>query len=93
MKYWEIIANDFHDSGWSSGRVSALNLEGRTVWIVDAHGYGNVSLCVRMKTQCVPAVRFIEYDALSRAKLPNHQGAIRAAPNDGDRSYQPDRRN
>ena len=22
------------------GLVSALNLEGRTIWIVDAHGYG-----------------------------------------------------
>jgi len=30
LKDWEIIAD------W----VSALNLEGRTIWIVDAHGYG-----------------------------------------------------
>jgi len=26
--------------GFSLGWVSALDLEGRTIWIVDAHGYG-----------------------------------------------------
>jgi hypothetical protein len=40
MKYWEIIADNLHKAGWSLGWVSALNLEGRTFWIVDAHGYG-----------------------------------------------------
>ena len=40
MKYWEIIADNLHDAGWSLGWVSALDLEGRTMWIVDAHGYG-----------------------------------------------------
>ena len=41
MKYWEIIAHNLHDVGWRLGWVSALDLEGRTIWIVDAHGYGN----------------------------------------------------
>jgi len=40
LKYWEIIADNLHDAGWSLGWVSALDLEGRTLWIVDAHGYG-----------------------------------------------------
>ena len=40
MKDWEIIAANLHDAGWSLGWVSALDLEGRTIWIVDAHGYG-----------------------------------------------------
>ena len=40
MKDWEIIADNLHDAGWSLGWVSALDLEGRTMWIVDAHGYG-----------------------------------------------------
>jgi hypothetical protein len=26
--------------GWSLRWVSALDVEGRTIWIVDAHGYG-----------------------------------------------------
>ena len=40
MKYWEIIADNLHKADWSLGWVSALDLEGRTMWIVDAHGYG-----------------------------------------------------
>ena len=40
MKYWEIIADNLHNTGWSLGWVSAVNHEGRTIWIVDAHGYG-----------------------------------------------------
>ena len=37
MKYWEIIADNLHSTGWSLGWVSAVNREGRTIWIVDAH--------------------------------------------------------
>ncbi len=37
MKYWEIIADNLKKAGWSYGYVSALNCEGRTIWIVDAH--------------------------------------------------------
>ncbi len=40
MRYWEIIADNLSKSGFSLGWVSALDLEGRTIWIVDAHGYG-----------------------------------------------------
>ena len=36
----EIIADNLHDAGWSLGWVSAVDLQGRTIWIVDAHGYG-----------------------------------------------------
>jgi len=40
VKQWEIIADNLHDAGWSLGWVSALDIAGRTIWIVDAHGYG-----------------------------------------------------
>jgi hypothetical protein len=40
VKYWEIIADRLHKTGCSLGWVSAIDLEGRTIWIVDAHGYG-----------------------------------------------------
>jgi hypothetical protein len=40
MKYWEIIADSLHKAGWSLGWVSALDVEERIIWIVDAHGYG-----------------------------------------------------
>ena len=36
-KYWEIIADDLSKAGWSWGYVSALDREGRTIWIVDAY--------------------------------------------------------
>ena len=41
VKYWEIIADNLSKAGFSLGLVSALDMEGRTIWIVDAHGYGN----------------------------------------------------
>jgi hypothetical protein len=40
VKYWEIIANRLKKAGWSLGWVSALDCEGRTMWIVDAHRDG-----------------------------------------------------
>jgi len=40
MKYWEIIADNLSKAGWSWGCVSALDSEGRTIWIVDAHRGG-----------------------------------------------------
>ena len=40
MKYWEIIADRLKKRGWSYGYVLAIDSEGRTIWIVDAHGYG-----------------------------------------------------
>jgi hypothetical protein len=40
VKYWETIADNLSKAGWSWGCVSAIDLEGRTIWIVDAHGYG-----------------------------------------------------
>ena len=40
MKYWEIIAYNLGKAGRSWGCVSALDCEGRTIWIVDAHRDG-----------------------------------------------------
>jgi len=34
---WEIIANRLRKAGWSLGSVSAIDSQGRTIWIVDAH--------------------------------------------------------
>jgi hypothetical protein len=36
-KYWETIADNLTKAGWSWGCVSALDSNGRTIWIVDAH--------------------------------------------------------
>jgi hypothetical protein len=40
VKNWEIIADNLGKAGFSLGWVSALNVDGRTIWIGDAHGYG-----------------------------------------------------
>jgi hypothetical protein len=37
VKDWEIIADNLSKAGWSWGCVSALDCEGRTIWIVGAH--------------------------------------------------------
>jgi hypothetical protein len=40
VKYWEIIADNLKKAGWSYGYVSAVDSQGRTIWIADAHGDG-----------------------------------------------------
>src|ERR1700757_246901 len=37
VKYWEIIADNLSKAGWSWGCVSAVDSQGRTIWIGDAH--------------------------------------------------------
>ena len=37
MKDWEVIADNLSKAGWSWGCVSALDTQGRTIWIADAH--------------------------------------------------------
>jgi len=37
LKDWEIIADHLSKAGWSWGCVSAVDLEGRTIWVTDAH--------------------------------------------------------
>ena len=37
MKYWETIADNLSKSGWSWDCVAAIDSNGRTIWIADAH--------------------------------------------------------
>jgi hypothetical protein len=37
VKYWETIADNLSKAGWSWGCVSAIDSNGRTIWIADAH--------------------------------------------------------
>jgi hypothetical protein len=36
-KYWEIIADNLSEAGWSWGCVATVDGAGRTIWITDAH--------------------------------------------------------
>jgi hypothetical protein len=40
VKDWEIIADNLSKAGWSWGCVSAIDSNGRTIWIADAHRDG-----------------------------------------------------
>ena len=37
MKNWELITDNFSEAGWSWCCVSAIDSNGRTIWIADAH--------------------------------------------------------
>ena len=47
MKYWEIVADNLSKAGWSWGCVSAIDSNGRTIWIADAHRGDGKSFVVR----------------------------------------------
>ena len=73
VKYWEIIADNLHKAGWSWGWVSVLDLEGRTIWIVDANGYGK-HFIVRADEKLTP---FAELESATRpcGRAPRDCGA------------------
>jgi hypothetical protein len=37
MEDWEVVADKLKQRGWSLGWVSAVDSEGRTIWVADAH--------------------------------------------------------
>ena len=67
MKYWEIIADNLHNADWSLGWVSALELEGRTIWIVDAHRDDGKRFVVRADEKLTA---FLELEAGAVRPLP-----------------------
>ena len=67
MKYWEIIADNLSKAGFSVGWVSALDREGRTIWIADAHGYNN-RFIVRSDEKLTA---FLELEMAICARAPN----------------------
>jgi hypothetical protein len=66
MRYWEIIADNLHKAGWSLGWVSALDVEGRTIWIVDAHRDDRKRYVVRADEKLTA---FLELESAIRAPL------------------------
>jgi hypothetical protein len=47
VKYLEIIADNLSKAGYSWGCVSAVDCEGRTIWIADAHRNNGKQFVVR----------------------------------------------
>ena len=51
MKNWEVIADNLSKAGWSYGYVSAVDSQGRTIWIAEHIAMTeSVLLCARMKS-------------------------------------------
>jgi hypothetical protein len=66
VKYWEIIADNLKKAGWSFGYVSALDSEGRTIWIVDAHRDDGQHFVVRADEKLTA---FLELEKVTRESL------------------------
>jgi hypothetical protein len=64
MKYWEIIADNLSASGWSLGCVTALDSDGRTIWIADAHRDDGKRFVVHADENLTA---FLELEAATRA--------------------------
>jgi hypothetical protein len=67
MKYWEMIADNLKTAGWSLGWVSALDREGRTIWIADAHRGDGKRFVVRADEKLTA---FLELEAATQAEQP-----------------------
>ena len=66
MKYLEIIADNLKKRGWSWGCVSAIDSEGRTIWIADAHRGDRKRYVVRADEKLTA---FLELERVTRESL------------------------
>jgi hypothetical protein len=64
VKYWEIIADNLSKAGWSWGCVSAVDSDGRTIWIADAHRDNGKRFVVRADEKLTA---FLEPESAIRA--------------------------
>ena len=64
MKDWEVVADNLKKAGLSSGWVSALDLEVRTIWMVDGHRGDGKRFVVRADEKLTA---FLELELATRA--------------------------
>ena len=65
VKCWEIIADNLHEGGWSWGCVSAVDSNGQTIWIADAHRSGEKRFVVHADEKLTASV---ELESAMRAR-------------------------
>jgi len=70
VKYWEISADNLSKAGWSWGCVSAIDSNGRTIWIADAHRDNGKRFVVRGDEKLTA---FIELESLTRLSNQRNQ--------------------
>ena len=63
-RYWEIIADNLNNAGWSWGCVSAVTIEGRIIWVADAHRCDGKRFVVHADDKLTA---FVELEAATRA--------------------------
>ena len=74
MKYWEIIADNLSKAGWSWGCVSAIDSNGRTIWIADAHRDDGKRFVVHADEKLTA---FVELESVIRAAERPEDGGAR----------------
>src|SRR5438552_10682288 len=76
MKYWEIISDKHSKAGWSWGIVSAIDCEGRTIWIADAHRDDGNRFIVRADEKLTAAFLELESAICACSELSRQAGEI-----------------
>jgi hypothetical protein len=66
VNYWEIVADNLSKAGWSWGCVSAVDCNGRTIWIADAHRDDGKRFVVRADEMLTA---FLELEAAIRGRV------------------------
>jgi hypothetical protein len=66
VRYWEIVADNLSKAGWSWGCVLAVDHQGRTTWIADAHRGDGKRFIARADEKLTA---FIELEAAIRTVL------------------------
>jgi hypothetical protein len=77
MRYWEMIADNLSKAGWSWGCFSAINSNGRTIWIADAHRDDGGKRFVGHADEKLTA--FVELESAIRGKFDQDLFANRVA--------------
>ena len=83
MKYWEIIADNLKKRGWSYGYVSAIDSQGRTIWIVDAHRDDGNRFVVRADEKLTAFVELVAAISYATGRACFRAGEIRVLDSTG----------
>ena len=70
MKYWEITADHIIKFGWSLGYVSAIDSNGQTIWIADAHRDDGKRFVVRADEKLTA---FLELETATRSRIKSYE--------------------
>jgi hypothetical protein len=68
VKYSKIIADNLSKAGWSWGYVSAIDSNGQTIWIADAHRGDGKRFIVRAEEKLTA---FVELESTTRKEWHN----------------------